>query len=361
MNENREKIIDVEGSVMRLAPHVRILATERCSFACRWCVPGGEGGGRGHASCAMELTAAEIASAASILAETGVRCFKLSGGEPAVRRDIIQIVSEIKKNSGISRVEMVTRDPGIVEYAEGLCGAGLDGITFSLDSTDERTFRYFTRYKGSRPLKEIYAAMDIFNCGKVPVKINVIPQRLVNKGKFALIADVAAKYDAELKFIDLMTMDREWWLRHYVPINEVIEELEGMILLHIADRSYQPGMYGTPMKQVVLKNGVKVSFRDSMDGTHYGSVCEGCFNYPCQDGLMALRLTPDGNLKTCLYRNDNLIPLTALHGQRKTALEAAGKVVSIFRKSEFKKLWSPEIEMLKTRNETKEVENGNYA
>jgi hypothetical protein len=107
--------------------------------------------------------------------------------------------------------------------------------------------------------------------------------------------------------------------------------------------STQAGGLGTPMPEFIMPNGVKVIVRDSTIGSHYGDICKTCNLYPCQDGIMALRLTVNGKLQRCLYRDDNLIDLRPY--DKKTHLNPTiQKVLNTYIFSEFyPKAWLPKL------------------
>lgn len=328
-------------------PQLRLLVTDKCTFSCRWCHRGGEGGGLKYIKASQELTIEQIKNLILLLVGEGISHIKISGGEPLIRNDLIEIIKEIKLINGVKNIELVTCSSMLKERVDSLCGAGLDGLTVSIDTLDKEKIR---KYKGNNQedyLERMIDGIRLARKKSVPVKINTIPQRNFNEDEIIKIVEFAGKNELSLKLIDLMTMNVNWWVKRYMPLSEVEKILQPIIVKQM-EPTFQPGETGTPMKGYLLTNGVKLFMRDATAGTHYGKTCETCKNFPCQDGLMALRLTCDGKLKFCLYRNDNLVNLLSfVERNTNEAIEVIKEAINLFRNSQFKKAWIPEIEKQK--------------
>ncbi len=329
---------------MGKTPQLRLLITDRCIFSCQWCRQGGEGGSIEYVKPSFELKVEQIIKMISLLVNEGISYIKISGGEPLLRRDIIDIIKEVKLINGVKNIELVTMSPKLKDLGNSLCSVGLDGLTVSLNTLNEERFKQSTGCKQLDGLEDIIEGTKIIHKKGVPVKINMIPQRNFNNDEIIEMAQFAGENGLSLKFIDLMTMNVSWWRERFMPLSEVEKILQPMIK-DIDEPTFQPGGLGTPMKRYLLKNGVAVFLRDATIGTHYGEICKTCKNFPCQDGLMALRLTCDGKLKYCLYRNDNLVDLFSVVGVSGGIEKTIREVIDVFRNSEFKKAWSPEIEL----------------
>ena len=326
-------------------PQLRLLITDRCIFSCQWCHQGGEGGGIGYVKPSFELNIKYIKKMISLIVNEGINHIKISGGEPLLRRGITHIIKEVKLVNGVKSIELVTMSPMLKDIGNSLCSAGLDGLTVSLNTLNKEKFKESTGCKQSDSLEDIIEGIKIVRKKGVPVKINMIPQRNFNDDEIIEMVQFACENGLSLKFIDLMTMNVSWWRERFMPLSEVERILQPMVK-HTDKPTFQPGGTGTPMKCYLLKNGVRVFLRDATMGTHYGEICKTCKNFPCQDGLMALRLTCDGKLKYCLYRNDNLVDLFSMINSGDVGVEKSIRgVIDVFRNSEFKKAWSPEIEL----------------
>lgn len=331
---------------MNKIPQLRLLVTDQCIFNCKWCHEGGEGGAIEYSKPSSEMNLEDIVNCVTLLAKAGISHIKISGGEPLIRKDIIDIIKAVKRIDGIENVELVTRSPKLKEMAYSLWDSGISQLTVSFDTLDEEKFMHYTGYRQANGLNDLIEGIKLIRRLGVPVKLNVIPQYNFNDSEIDSLVKFSGENGASLKFIDLMTMNKNWWKERFMHLDE-IEKMLAPVIDTIDDAEFQAGGLGTPMKTFILKNGVKVCFRDATMGTHYGKLCSTCLNYPCQDGLMALRLTCDGKLKYCLYRSDNTIDLLSLYNNKIDFEETLMDVISTFKNSEFKKAWSIEKELEK--------------
>lgn len=339
-------------------PQLRLLLTANCIFNCQWCHSGGEGGAIiGYKKPEYELTHDEIKELISLFVKKGITHIKISGGEPLIRSDVVDIVKTLKSIQGVAYVEIVTRSPELKKTALLLCKAGIDSVTVSIDTLSEERFNKLTGYREeSNVLKDIIMGIKLLRKENIPVKINFILQR-DNKDEIMNLVKFAGDYGLTLKFIDLMSIDEKIWENKYVGIGTIEEILRPLIKTSLTE-SFQPGSLGTPMKHYLLQNNVEIFCRDASVGTHYNrQLCYMCSNFPCQDGLMALRLTCDGKIKFCLYRNDNLLDLIKKNNNEieKTIEDA----IKVFAEAKFEKRWSAYIEAEKIKNK-KQIEKTKY-
>ena len=135
----------MQDRFQRTIEYVRISVTDRCNLRCRYCMP--EQGVR--KMCHEDiLRFDEILRIVRALAALGVRKVRLTGGEPLVRKGILDLIREIRRVQGIEVISLTTNGVLLPEMAEDLRAAGLDFVNVSLDSLDEETFSFLTR----RPL-----------------------------------------------------------------------------------------------------------------------------------------------------------------------------------------------------------------
>jgi cyclic pyranopterin phosphate synthase len=130
-------------------PQLRIAVNNTCGKACAYCRPGGETAGPVTGG-SMSLD--EIVRLADLLGRAGVTNIKLTGGDPALYRDIVKLVHQLKNLDNIQRIELVTRHPRAGRNAEKLRDAGLDLLNFSLDSLDPRIWSTITGVRGHEQL-----------------------------------------------------------------------------------------------------------------------------------------------------------------------------------------------------------------
>lgn len=264
-----EILIDSYG---RKIDYVRISVTKRCGFSCIYCNPNGE-------HCLEdELNKDEIVRIAKIFADCGIDKIRLTGGEPLVRQDIIEIVRELKAIPKIKSVTLTTNAERLSEYVMDLKTAGLDGVNISLDSMSEDIFRQIT---GSKSFKKVLNGIETAYENDLKIKINTVPIRGINEKDILSVAEIAKKRNIDVRFIELMPMTCN---NMRIDMQEIKE---------ILDNKYGNGKYagktGSGPAQYFTYQGFtgKIGFISAV--TH--KFCTSCNR---------VRLTSDGELKLCL-------------------------------------------------------------
>jgi len=322
----------------RREPHLRLAVTPDCNFKCIYCKPGGEG----LCKNGELMTAEEIVKIVDLSSQAGFKYVKFTGGEPLLRGEIVDIVRETRKIRGIEEIGLVTNGSLLTEnLAVQLASAGLDRIAVSLDAVDPETF---ARISGKRCYDRVLDGIKAAKKSGIPFTLNAVLMRL-NMDEVDRLIEVASKYGTKLKFIDFMKIDSNGlWEQEYVPPAEICRKLERLAVESGLDTSFS-GL-GTPLSTYKMRNGLEVRVKDATVGTNYHESCKSCINYPCQDAIIALRITHDGKLKKCVMLDDDLpdalTPLRAgNYGKVELMLREA---YSIFANAEyFPNAWKPKF------------------
>lgn len=181
--------------------YLRLSITDRCDFACVYCMP--PGGEDDHALRPELLTFEEAARVASLFARLGVERIRFTGGEPLVRRDAVRLVELVRRRSGVEKLVMTSNASRLAELASPLAQAGLRGVNVSLDSLDAERFRTITRGgELGRVLSGIHAALD----AGLEVKLNIVALGGVNDDEAARLVDWAWDLGVTPRFIELMPL-----------------------------------------------------------------------------------------------------------------------------------------------------------
>ncbi len=146
--------------------YLRLSVTERCTLRCMYC--------RADEGCCpkqVELSAGDLVRIVDACADLGITRVRLTGGEPLLRRDIVQIVSGIRVNPKIRDISLTTNAQMLAEHAAGLKQAGLDRVNISLDSLNPEVFSQMTGGDLKKVRSGITAAIE---AGLSPIKINVV-------------------------------------------------------------------------------------------------------------------------------------------------------------------------------------------
>lgn len=328
---------------LKRRPHLRVAVTPFCNFKCVYCRPGGEGYFNNIKSV---LPRKDLVNIISLCGDAGFKDIKFTGGEPLLRRDILDIVRDIKKLNKFGDIEMVTNGSLLVGKADLLKEAGLDNLTVSLDAANRDDFLKISRSDSFD--KVIKGIKESVRSG-LNTRINTVMGNS-NINQLDGLIKIAEDTGADIKIIDLMDVnpseefwDGKEWNEEFVKLDFVSRKLKNRIVN--VTTSYPPGGLGTPMPTLTLDSGIKVMLRDATIGTNYDPItCTGCQNYPCQDALISARLTHDGLLKKCLIRNDNLVDvITPLRsGNIEEVRNRIKSTFDVFMRSEYKPhAWKP--------------------
>lgn len=195
---------------------LRISVTDRCNFRCVYCMPA-----EGVKWLPKDdlLSFEEIVQIARASIEVhGIRRFKLTGGEPTVRHNLVDLVSLMRRLGGIEDLSLTTNGFALAELAQPLYEAGLDRVTVSLDSLHADRFRRITRTGDlATVLKGIERAIDV---GFKSIKINCVTMRGTNDDELAEFAGLALRWPVSVRFIEYMPLGDSAVLESGNPFTE---------------------------------------------------------------------------------------------------------------------------------------------
>lgn len=268
----------------RVADDLRISVTDRCNFRCVYCMPE-EGLDWLHK--AKLLTFEEITRVATVFHSLGVRTFRLTGGEPTLRRDLPNLVRMLRGiDSGID-IAMTTNGFLMNELAGPLADAGLNRVNVSIDSLMAHRFAEITRRDAiDRVLLGLEASEK---AGLGPIKLNCVVVRGTNEDEVVDFARFARKTGYEVRFIEFMPLDadRTWERSNVVSMREIIEAIEAEFPLEAVDHGPEPATVWRFSDGAPGSVGVIPSVSEPF--------CSSCNR---------IRITADGQFRTCLFSID---------------------------------------------------------
>jgi cyclic pyranopterin phosphate synthase len=184
----------------RKISYLRISLTDRCNYRCTYCMPES-----GVELVPREdvLSFEELERLVRVFVRLGVRRVRLTGGEPTVRKDVLEITRRLAAVDGLDEVVMTTNGHRLEELAAPLAAAGLKQINVSVDTLDADKFRAITR-RGD--LSRVLAGIDAARAAGLPVKLNVVALKGFNDGELGALCDYAWARDATPRFIEWMPM-----------------------------------------------------------------------------------------------------------------------------------------------------------
>ncbi|CAO0789942.1 unnamed protein product [Mucor circinelloides] len=265
--------------------YLRISLTERCNLRCTYCMPEE---GVPLTPDDQLLRKEEILRLARLFVSQGVTKIRLTGGEPTVRPDIIELVQHLGqlKQHGLQSLAMTSNGIALKRKLPALVEGGLDTLNVSLDTLDPHLFQIMTRRKG---FDKVTGAIDeAVRLGMPHVKINTVVMRGVNDQEVLNFAAYTKENPVNVRFIEYMPFDGNKWNRDkLVPFKELIDRIETIYgrLDKLGD-----GMNDTTKHYQVPGYQGKLGFITSMT-EHFCGTCN------------RLRITADGNIKVCLFGN----------------------------------------------------------
>ena len=277
-------VVDRLGRPLR---DLRVSVTDRCNFRCTYCMPR-EVFGPDFAFVERDelLTFEEIARVVSVLAPSGIRKVRLTGGEPLVRRDLHQLVAMLDAIPGIDDLALTTNASLLDRQAGPLREAGLDRITVSLDALDDATFRAMadTEVPVARVLDGLAAARE---AGFDPIKVNAVVKRGVNDDQLVPLARFGRELGYLVRFIEFMDVGTTngWRLEDVVPGAEILQAVDAVFPLEPIPPRYE-GEVAT-----------RYRYRDG--GGEFGVITS--VTQPFCATCTRARLTATGELYTCLF------------------------------------------------------------
>ncbi|TLU66857.1 GTP 3',8-cyclase MoaA [Thalassotalea litorea] len=188
----------LEDAFGRKFYYLRLSITDVCNFRCNYCLP--DGYQCDHDRDFMSL--AEITRLARGFAQLGTEKIRITGGEPALRKDLPEIIQACKNTTGIKHVAMTSNGFNLQQKAGDWIDAGLDSLNISIDSLDPRQFKAIT---GKDKLDEILAGIDTcISSGLTNLKINTVLMREFNNHELKQFFDFVRKTPVTIRFIELM-------------------------------------------------------------------------------------------------------------------------------------------------------------
>ena len=264
---------------------LRITLTNRCNVNCIYCHHDG------MRSSKNEMTPDEIYKICLIAKRIGVRKIRLSGGEPLIRKDIVEIISKIN-SVGFNDISITTNGILLEKYAKDLKESGLDRVNVSLDTLNPETYEFITKKDYLDATKKgILKSVEV---GLYPVKINMVIMKDINEHEIKDMFNFCKDNDMVLQLIELIeseNCDDDKFSKEYHYKLDMVEERLSDIADEVKEREFMQG------RRKYYINGGEIEVVKPVDNSKF---CANCTR---------LRVTPDGKIKPCLLRNDNLVDI----------------------------------------------------
>ncbi len=288
----KPELIDSFG---RRIEYLRVSVIERCNYRCLYCMP--RAGAR-FAAPGDLLTDAELARLVRLFTELGVHRVRLTGGEPLVRKGIVDLARLIGGTLGIADLSLSTNGHLLERHVAALKAAGVARVNISLDSLDPETFARITRGGDlGQVLRGVEAALT---AGMTPVKLNMVVLKGTNDHEIEPMLDFALARGVHLRFIETMPVGEAGirGMEHYYPADAILARVRKKAGVELIPIKGAPG--AGPARCYRIGNTSATVGIVSAISRHF---CEGCNR---------VRLTAAGDLVLCLGRRDRVALRPAL-------------------------------------------------
>ncbi len=183
--------------------YLRISLTDRCNLNCIYCTPLEKNGYLPHEDL---LRHEEIARAAAAFVRAGIKKIRLTGGEPLLKKGVVELVRMIKAIPGLEELVLTTNGIYLGELAAPLREAGLDRVNISLDTLKKETFKKITGSDGLEKVRD--GIMKSLKAGFTGVKLNVVILKGINDGEVADFAKLSVEHLLDVRFIEFFPANK---------------------------------------------------------------------------------------------------------------------------------------------------------
>ncbi len=267
----------------RLINYMRLAVTDRCNLRCQYCMP----------ECGIKfttrenlLTYEEMIRLAGIFAAHGVKKIRITGGEPFVRKNLIDFLGELSDIPGIEHIHITTNGTLLTNKIDMLYDLGIRSVNLSLDSLDKDRFYKITRRD---ELDIVLENMRQLLAKKFEVKINMVVMSNKNIDDIIPLLELARDNPISVRFLEEM------------PFNGVGEQVNDNFWSHIDILNYIQTRYPDIEKLVDEANSTSVNYRIKGFTGSFGIIAS--FSRTFCGSCNRIRITPQGTLRTCLYDN----------------------------------------------------------
>lgn len=267
----------ITDSYGREINYMRISITDRCNLRCRYCMP------EGADWLPMEeiLTYEEIAEVCQEAVKLGITRFKITGGEPLVRKDCDKLIRMIKDIKGVELVTLTTNGLLLREQLDNLLAAGLDAVNISLDTVDREKYQWIT---GFDKLSAVLSSIDKVLASGIPLKINTVLQKGMNEEEWQSLTQLAKDLPLSVRFIEMMPIGYGNMLESISneAVKKKIEQYYGNLIPDSHIYGNGPAVY--------------YSIEGFKGNIGFISAIHGKFCHLCN----RIRITSTGDIKPCL-------------------------------------------------------------
>jgi cyclic pyranopterin phosphate synthase len=279
----------------RSLTYLRVSLLKGCNLRCKYCMPE-----RIPFRMDEVLSADELVRLIGRFVDRGIRRVRLTGGEPTLRPDLIEIATRLCAMPGLDEVALSTNAVRLQQFAQPLFDAGIRRLNISLDTLQPQVFQDIS---GSDALQKVLDGIALARrVGFHPIKLNTVVMRGINDGEVANLVAYAQANDLTLRFIEMMPTGATHGIQaeHFVSNRDIFELLGGDTRWHGEGFAVDSG----PARYYKDRNDASAAAIGFINPLSH-NFCDACNR---------LRLTADGKVRTCLFGREEVDLRAALQG-----------------------------------------------
>lgn len=286
----------------RSVNYARIAVTSQCNLRCSYCLSEEHEKENGPSG---TLKAADIGRIIEVLAGLGIEKIRFTGGEPLLRRDIVELVRHAKNTPGIRKVTMTSNGVLLDRYLQRLASAGLDSLNISIDTLDSERYRKITRRNEFERVKANISRL--LEMHSMETKLNVVMMRGINSDEIRQFVELTRENNVTVRFLELQPFDDHqiWRTGKFLSAEKIMEML--MDLYPDLEKTEGSATEFFGFNHPECKGSVAII------PAFTRNFCSQCNR---------IRITSDGKVISCLYDKHGFDLLPALQtGSKREALE----------------------------------------
>jgi GTP 3',8-cyclase len=278
--------MQLTDSYGRKINYLRLSVTDRCNMRCRYCMPEEGVLSRPHADI---LSYEELLKIARAAVGIGIEKIRITGGEPLVRRGILEFLRQLSGIEGLRHLALTTNGLKLSEMAGDLMVAGVQRLNISLDSMQKERFKEITR--GGDIVQVLAGISSAIRAGFPPPKINMVVMRGVNDDELFDFAELTRKLGVSVRFIEYMpAVKEENWHTMTIPGQELLDRLAAEYSLEPVDK----GSFAGPSRDFRITGAPgTIGIITAISG-HFCGECN------------RIRVMSDGRVKGCLFSDESV-------------------------------------------------------
>lgn len=289
--EQKNRLVD---QFSRTISYLRLSLTDRCNLRCLYCMPDNRNSDE-HLRGGSILTRNELLSYEELLrivhaaVSLGMNKVRLTGGEPLVRKGIMDFIHQLSVINGLEDIRLTTNGVLLTENCRQLFDAGVRNINISLDTLKADRFQKIT---GRDYFDQVWKGIiDGLSTG-FNIKMNVVAMKGINDDEFESFGQLALDHPLQVRFIEFMPLGEKsrWKKDHYISASEIIEKLSAVGKL-------------TPIRNSNFEGPARMFQLEGADGDQGRIGVISPISHHFCDQCNRLRLTSEGKLRACLLND----------------------------------------------------------